>query len=182
MVRCIHIQTVWKKKIAAIKTLGLYGIKLHPEYQNFDALDERALEAYKLIAKYDIPLAVHSGYDVAFPDSDKASPRKFAKVLELVPDLKICLAHFGGMMRWDAVWDYIAGSNCMLDTAMCSKFFPKHFFEKIISKHGIDNLMFGSDCPWENQEDNLDFVKSFGLTDAELDKVLSKNCERFLGL
>ncbi len=50
-----------------IKNAGLFGIKLHPDYQGVEFDDPRYLKIISEAAKRDLIVVTHAGVDVAFP-------------------------------------------------------------------------------------------------------------------
>ena len=46
-----------------IKELGLKGVKLHPDYQNFFVDDERVYPIYDTLSRLQLPILFHAGYD-----------------------------------------------------------------------------------------------------------------------
>ena len=49
-----------KGDIALIKELGLHGVKLHPDIQEFKIDDYRCLKIYELCEQEDLPILMHS--------------------------------------------------------------------------------------------------------------------------
>ena len=85
-----------------IKAGGLFGIKLHPDYQGVHFDDPRYLRIMREAAKRDLFIVTHAGYDVAFRDHVHCTPDMILHVLEelrgLIED-KLILAHLGGWTR-----------------------------------------------------------------------------------
>ncbi len=48
-------------ELKRIKELGLYGIKMHPEYQQFYVDDEKALPIYEECSALGLPIVFHAG-------------------------------------------------------------------------------------------------------------------------
>ena len=53
--------------------------------------------------------------------------------------------------------------------------------EELIRIYGADRILFGSDFPMWEPTSELAFLRSLDLTDDEMEKILWKNAERFLG-
>jgi len=74
--------------------LGLRGIKLGPNYQNFDPLGEPAFRVYARAQELGLPITFHTGTSpIQFADLDYAHPRHFDRIAIAFPDLKMVLAH-----------------------------------------------------------------------------------------
>ena len=93
--------TEFKEHIAAIKTEGFKGVKMHPYYQDFRLDEDRLLAIYEELVKNELMLVVHTGYDIAFPYDDRADSRKIVKVTEMFPQLKFVATHLGAWQQWD---------------------------------------------------------------------------------
>ena len=49
-------------------------------------------------------------------------------------------------------------------------------------KHGMDRILFATDCPWADQKAYVDAVRALPLSEAEQAAVLGGNAEKLLGL
>ena len=99
----------------------------------------------------------------------------------MFPDLIIIGAHFGGWSLWDKAPEILCKyKNLYVDT--CSSFYAlsKERAREIFDLYGADRVIFGTDFPMWKQEDELNFIFSLGLSDNELENILSKNIERVL--
>lgn len=171
-------------ELARIKELNIKGIKLHPDYQGFFIGDKELYPIYDICAQLDIPVVFHSGWDCYSPDVVHAPPEEGAKVAKNFPKLKMILAHFGGLMMWDDVLEHLAGlENVYLDTAMLATHCKDaDTIHKILGKHPSDNVMLGSDCPWENPADSVKYVLNLPISDDYKEKILGKNAINFYGI
>lgn len=167
-------------ELQRIKSLGLRGIKLHPDYQGFLIDDERLYPIYDACAELDLPIVFHSGWDCYSPELIHAPPQASRRVLDHFPKLKMVLAHFGGLKLWDDVEEYLVGQNVWFDTAMCATYADPAQIERMILRHGPDKVFLGSDCPWENPARSIEFLLSLNLSDAAKEAILSANLKAFL--
>ena len=101
-----------------IKEMGLKGVKLHPDYQGFEADERRLYPLYERISELQLPCCFHMGYDPLSPKHFHATPAMLARVHRDFPKLILVLAHMGGMNLWDEVEEYLTGKEVYLDTAM----------------------------------------------------------------
>lgn len=170
------------QELERIKSLGLYGIKFHPEYQNFRPNEERMIPVYRKIAKLGLFVVFHGGYDPMSKKEILATPKSFADIAEKVPELTIVIAHLGGMLLFDDVEKYIADKfdNIYLDTGMLSGYISNEQLFRIIRTHGADRILFGSDAPWDNPQNEIDLINSLPLDSEEKAKIFYKNAEELL--
>ena len=169
------------EEIDRIKALGLKGIKLHPDYQKF-MVDDPSLDAmYDAIEKSGLPLIVHAGWDWVSPDLIHCSPERASKLIKRHPDLKLILAHLGGNDQWHLVHELLAGieGEIYFDTAFTAKC-PDRLMEDIISKHGADRILFGSDSPWESAQHIIEKLLRINISDDDRELILGKNAQRLL--
>jgi hypothetical protein len=166
-----------------IKSLGLYGIKLHPDQQNFMADDPKLDSLYDTIAKSGLPLILHAGFDFASPELIHCPPERALNLIKHHPDLKVVFAHLGGNECWDDVYNLLAGvdGEVYFDTAYtlnCSD----ELMKKIIDRHGVDRILLGSDCPWESTQKIIEKILRLGLSDIDRKKIFGENAQRLLNL
>lgn len=90
------------EKLLYIKSLGLKGIKLHPDYQNTYIDDERYIRIIKECLNLDLCIVIHAGLDIGLPAPIHCPPDRAFLMLQKVlsscnKDSKIVLAHMGGI-------------------------------------------------------------------------------------
>jgi len=49
-----------------------------------------------------------------------------------------------------------------------------------INSIGIDNIIFGSDYPYEIVKEEVDFIKSLPISNEDKDKIFYKNAEKYV--
>ncbi len=172
----------YKRDIDFVVSLGLRGLKFHAEYQNFIVDDERMLKIYDYALGKGLILLHHAGFDPAFQPPFKSSPQQFARIAEAMGGGVIIAAHLGGHDEWDDVERYLAGSSIYLDTAMGFAYYPHDQFCRIVSKHGADKILFGSDAPWSNALEEIGHIKSLPFPDDSKQAILGGNAKRILGI
>lgn len=168
-------------EVHRIKTLGLAGVKLHPDYQDFIIDDERLFPIYEACAQEGLPIVFHAGWDCYSPNLVHAPPERSAHVAEIFPSLKIVLAHFGGLKQWDEVERYLIGKNVWFDTAMCATYADKEQIRRMILSHDPTKIMLGSDCPWENPRISISWLSSLHLPQQLLRDILFYNAQALFG-
>jgi predicted TIM-barrel fold metal-dependent hydrolase len=158
-------------------SLGLKGIKLHPEFQGFNIDDEDMLPIYKA-AQGKLPILIHTGDEV----QQSSSPEKLSRIMDMFPDVVFIAAHFGGYSMWDESAKYLMGKNVYFDTSSTLfKLDPKRA-KDMIRQHGIGKMLFGTDYPmWDHKEELERFMK-LDLTEDERQQILWKNSCRLLNI
>jgi predicted TIM-barrel fold metal-dependent hydrolase len=165
------------KEIARMRKHGLTGFKMHPEYQQFEPQEPRMEKIYEAAIANGMKVYFHSGGDVAFT-SVRGTPRAFAEVLEVWPELDAVLAHLGGFRQWQAVSGRLAGSDAWFDTAYTLGHLPDDAFVELVRALGCDRVMFGSDGPWTDSAAEIARLRSLPFKKAELVAILGGNAER----
>ena len=172
----------YKRDIDLVCSLGLKGIKLHPEYQYFDVDDEHMMPIYEYALKKGLMIVWHAGYDPIGTPPYRSNPAMFAYVADRMQGGVLVAAHLGGQSQWEDVLRNLVGKNIYLDTSMASKFCPRELFEQIVKAHGADNVLFASDSPWSEAGVEVERLKSYDFTDEEKEMIFHGNAERLLGL
>ena len=166
-----------------IKESGLFGIKLHPDYQGVYFDDPRYLRIMEEAAKRDLYILTHAGKDVAYMHDVHCTPDMVLFVLEQLKGLidnKLILAHLGGFALETEVLEKLCGKPVWMDTAAVIHMRPA-LCRQIIEKHGTDKILFGSDSPWENQRDFADRLVGFGFSEEATQDMLWRNAQKILG-
>ncbi|MBE6852160.1 MAG: amidohydrolase [Ruminococcus sp.] len=172
------------EELERIKALGLFGVKLHPDYQNFMVNDEFMIPVYKKCSELGLPVLIHSGFDPVSPDLFHCGAKQASEVFDAVPDMTLILAHGGGMRDWDNVEKYLAGKKGRLyfDVSVIASEIPKDQLLRIIRAHGADRILFGSDCPWDDPTNEISMINELPLSDEEKDMIFYKNAMQILGI
>jgi len=168
-------------ELAEIKASGFRGIKLHPEYQGFNIADERFFPIYDYAEKEGLIIVIHSGYDVAYPDTRRAAPKAIRRVVDAFPRLKLVAAHMGGMEMWEDVLRYLAGTLVYFDTGCVAKYIDLAIYKKLVYRHSPERVLFASDLPWSTPEIEAGTLLKLSLPQDVLELIFEKNAERLLG-
>ncbi len=170
----------YKRDIDFVVSLGLKGLKFHPEYQNFVLDEPKMLKIYDYALSKGLILLFHAGYDPAFPPLLKSTPEKFARLSRELKGGIIVAAHMGGHEQWESVERYLVGTDIYLDTSMGFEFYSHEFFLKITREHGYKKILFASDSPWSDAAKEIETFYTFPLTDEEKEGILYNNARRIL--
>ena len=106
-----------KEKLKNIKSLGILGIKIHPDYQKVMIDDIRFMRIIEYANELGLIILTHAGVDIGLPEPVHCPPDKMRKVLDTLKPEKMILAHLGGWKQWEEVYEYLAGENVYMDTA-----------------------------------------------------------------
>jgi uncharacterized protein len=169
-------------ELQRIKALGLCGVKLHPDYQDFFIDDKKMFPIYEAISALELPVTFHTGRDPLSPNLVHASPAAVARTADLFPKMKIIAAHMGGMAMYSEVEELLAGKNIFLDTAMSAMLCPPEQFERIVNKHGSEHVLFASDCPWSRSCDELRYIEKTHLSSSDKENIYWRNAARLLNI
>lgn len=167
-----------------IKNAGLFGIKLHPDYQGVYLTDQRYLRIMEAAAKRGLITVTHAGVDLAYPDDVHCTPAMVDEVLRRlggIIDNKLVLAHMGGVDFPDAFLEKLEGKPVYIDTSFVLDRYPEKCAE-IIRRHGADRVLFGSDTPWAGQKAYVERLNAFRLTEEEKDMIFFRNAQKLLKL
>ncbi|MEG2428961.1 MAG: amidohydrolase family protein [Oscillospiraceae bacterium] len=159
-----------EQEVERIISRGFYGIKLHPDFQEFNIDDEKAMEIYRLIEGKMFVL-IHTG-DERYNFS---RPKRLAKVCEKFPNLKCIAAHFGGFRQWQEAYDVYNSQNIYMDTSSSLFEMDTDMSYKMLEKFGYDHFFFGTDFPMWSHVEELKRLKALNLPQNQLDAILYDN-------
>lgn len=173
----IHVEYENKiEEAERIASMGLRGIKIHPDTQEFNIDDERMFEFYDFLQQTDMPIIMHCG-DYRYTYSH---PKRLKRVLGMFPKLTVIAAHFGGWSVYDLAYEYLKDENCYLDTSSSFKMLGNERSKELIGMYGAERIVFGSDFPMRNSFKELETFLSFGLGNNANELILHKNAEKIL--
>lgn len=164
-----------------IKSMGLYGIKLHPDYQNAFIDDEKYIRIIRYAISIGLAVITHSGVDDGCEGDVKCTPDRVLRVLDKIykgstPDEpRLILAHGGGFKMYTEVMEKLCGLPVYFDLAYISEFTDADTLFSIIRTHGADKILFASDSPWSDPNTSADRIRSLPLTEKELHMIFYKN-------
>jgi uncharacterized protein len=146
MERCVH-------------ALGMRGMKLGPNYQNFDPLGKPAFRVYEAAQRLGIPILFHQGTS---PVQDApiryAHPLVMDEVAMAFPELRIVMAHMGHPWHIDTFAVIRKHPHVYADVSA-------NFYRPWQQYHGLllatewnvlDKLVFGSDYPVATPQETMD--------------------------
>lgn len=165
-----------EKELDRILALGMKGVKLHPDIQQFCMDEPRAIRMLEAMEERRLALLVHTG-DKRYPYSQ---PERMARALDRVPSLRTICAHLGGWSIWEDGWKILAGrSNVWVDTSSSLFAVSPEEAVKVIHRYGADRVFFGTDYPMWDPVEEMQRFQALPLTEAEREKIAHANFEAF---
>lgn len=170
------------EELEYIHSIGLKGVKLHPDYQQFFVDEERMKPIYKKIAELGLITLFHAGEDYGYPAPYHAMPQEMEKALSWFDGAPVIAAHWGGVGCAEEVIKRLCGLPLYFDTSMGYFMLSRPYAEQILERHGLEKMLFASDSPWHTPQMELRLLRSLGLTEEELDVICYQNAARLLQL
>ena len=165
--------------IRHLQSLGLHGVKLHPDIQQFKIDDYRCLKIYELCEQEGLPILLHTG-DHRY---DYSNPNRLLPVMEIYTGLTVVGAHLAGWSVWEEACQKLGAlPNLYVDTCSCLDFMPPEKMAAIIRHYGPSRVLFGTDYPMWSAETELDALLAMGFTDEEYRLMLADNARRVFGI
>ena len=172
----------YKQELNYIKSLGLPGIKLHPDRQK-TAIDHKGYwHIIDYASELGLVIVVHAGISCGQPLSVHCPPQLAARMLEEVQPPELVLTHMGGYKQWSLAEENLIGKQVYLDCAGGSDRMPKEQLERIVNRHGSDKILFASDFPRENTRDVIEWIESSSLTQSQKQNIYKNNACKLLHL
>jgi len=176
----------------AITELGMKGLKLDAALQDFDLNHPAVFDLYEAASSLGIPVLIHTGMSWAQGTPlEQGQPLLLEQAIRKFSKLHFVLAHWGWPWVWDASALALKYPNVFLDTACLYYDGPIEFFQFVFSKQIPTTLIerslrnqvvFGSNYPRVEIKNMVKALRSLGLTEGCLAKILSTNAERLLGI
>lgn len=175
----------WHEELKRLSEAGIKGIKLHPDFQGIDLDDKRMVEVIAEAGQLGLIVIFHSGLDLSFRDYQRGTPKKLFNILPEIKGTKIVAAHSGGFAYLDDVEKYLVGKDDVyIDTSYSIGYreMPTMQLIRIYSNMSPDHILFGSDAPWERQDESIGLVRQLGLDESLLERIFYGNASKLLGL
>lgn len=166
-----------EEELRRMREMGLVGVKIHPDTQQFNLDDPKMMKIYEMISGK-MPVLIHCG-DYRY---DYSHPRRLQNVIDTFPNLTVIGAHFGGWSIWDLAMEYLLDRRCYLDCSSSLMFLGKVRSGEIIKAYGADRILFGTDFPMWTQSEELERFSLLDLDDRQREKILSGNAKKILNI
>ena len=157
-----------------ILSLGLKGVKLHPDIQKIEIDDPRMHKIYKL-CEGKLPILIHTG-DYRY---DFSNPNRMIPILEQYPNLTVIGAHFGGWSIWEEATEKLNKyKNFLVDCSSSLYAITPQKAKELICIYGVERVLFGTDYPLWRPEEELERFMQIELTEAEREDILYNNAAK----
>lgn len=167
-----------KADVEEIVTLGLKGVKLHPDIQKFKIDDYRMLKIYEL-CEGRLPILIHAG-DYRY---DFSNPNRIIPVLDIYKNLTVIGAHFGGWSIWEEATEKLRKyENLYVDCSSSLYAMTPKKAKELIMAYGTNRVLFGTDYPMWRPEDEIERFMKIDLTEKEREDIFYNNTAKLLNL
>lgn len=168
------------EELERIRSLGLYGVKLHPDYQLFEVNDRTVYPVYEKAAALGLPVLFHAGFDPVSPEHTRCTPEALAQVVRDIPQLTVIGAHLGGNNMYKDVLMSLAGEALYLDISMAPLYAAYGEFTEILRRHDPGRILFASDCPWSDPQEEINWVDRLPFPAEMKESIFWKNAADLL--
>lgn len=165
-------------ELERIAELGIYGIKLHPDFQHIYIDEERLMPLYRKCAELRLPILFHVGDK----NTEYSTPIRLRRVCDAIPELTVIAAHLGGYSVWDEAKDALIGTGVYMDCSESVPYISEEQTYDLIMRHGIDRVMFGSDFPVFCTDTAFAMIDRLPFTPYEKEMLYHGTAEKLLGL
>ncbi len=141
-------------------------------------LDERLLRIYDKAQKEGLILL----FDTYFSENALKGIRSLKEIVRIFKYPNIIASHLGGLLNWDISEKELVGEDMYMDISSTTKFLDKDRIVKIIRRHGIEKIIFGTDSPYRSPKPELERFLKIPLSYEEKEMILYKNAARLLDL
>lgn len=170
------------EELERLKSSGIKGVKLHPDYQNFFVDDDKMFPIYEKIGSLGLITVFHAGVDIGYPETIHCTPQRLNKALKYFNGAPVVAAHWGGYMLYNDILEYLCGKDVYIDTSFSYSKMPPDYAKNIINSHSADRIIFGTDMPWSSPENEIRFINSLDLSDDDYQKIMYINAKRLLNI
>lgn len=170
-------------KMTWIRENGFRGVKLHPDYQETFITDAGYVRIMECARDLDLIVVTHAGVDAGYSGCPvRCAPSLAKELIQKVPYSKFVLAHYGGNELFGEVYDLLCDEDVYFDTSYVLRYIGEETFKKILSRHGEDRILFGSDTPWSDIRKDVEIIQSFALNQQTEEKIFCGNAKKLLGI
>lgn len=172
----------YKEKLLEIKSMGLKGFKLHPDYQEVYFNDIRYKRIVSFASELGLIVVSHAGIDPKSPKDVHCTVEMAREMIDEVQPEKLVLAHMGGLKLWDKVEEQLVGQHVYFDTGVSLDAMPEEQFVRIMQTHGSDKILFGTDSPWAGQKEYVERLYHIDIAEEERNAIFYQNAAKLLCL
>ena len=161
-----------------IISLGLKGVKLHPDIQQFKIDDYRMLKIYEL-CEGRLPILMHTG-DHRY---DYSNPNRMIPILDIYKNLTVIGAHFGGWSVWEEATQKLSKyKNFYVDCSSSLYAMTPKKAKELIMAYGTKRVLFGTDYPMWEPETEVERFMQIDLTEKQREDILYNNTAKLFNI
>lgn len=168
------------ENLISLKNDGFAGVKMHPDYQGYFADEARMMPLYEAIRDTGLTLVLHAGVDIGYPDLVHCTPQMIKNIVTQVKGLRLVAAHMGGHALWRDAEQLLLGLPLYLDTSYSYYKLGKQGMERMIKKHGAEQVLFGTDSPWKPVSEAIQSITRLDLPANDIDLIMYRNAQTLL--
>ena len=163
--------------VEEVISLGLKGIKLHPDIQGVALDDPRCMTIFEA-CEGRVPVLLHTG-DFRY---DYSNTNRLIPILKRFPNLTVIGAHFGGWSVWESATKELSEyENFYVDCSSSLYAITPDVGRDLVRTYGAKRVLFGTDYPMWHPVEEVARFDAMGLTPEEEADILWKNAERMFG-
>ena len=168
----------YKEELAWMRQHGIYGVKIHPEFQHFVLDDPRLFPMFEEMERTDMFLIAHMGD----PRVNVSGPARMLPIATTFPKLRCIAAHLGNWGDWDPekIRPLAKLPNVYTDISSSFSYAPDNpALMECMKLYDPTHVFFGSDYPIWCPQKELNKTLSLGFPQDFLEDVLFNNFARF---
>ena len=168
----------YQAELAWMRQNGIFGVKLHPEFQHFPLDDPRLFPMYQEMERTDMFLIAHMGD----PRVDVSGPARMIPIARTFPKLRCIAAHLGNWGDWDIekIRPLAQLPNVYTDISSSFNYTADHdALYAILACYDPAHVFFGSDYPIWCPQKELKRAMELRLPRDFLEDILFHNFARF---
>ena len=128
--------------------------------------------------------AIEGRLPILFHMGDKtrefSAPGRLKNVLDKFPNLTVIGAHFGGYNAWEDSRKYLLDKDIYFDTSSSLFRLDAEEAAQMIRDHGYQKMLFGTDYPMWDHEEELARFFALPLLEQERKAILGENARALL--
>ena len=168
----------YRDELAWMREHGIFGVKIHPEFQHFVLDDERMFPMYEEMERSDMFLIAHMGD----PRVNVSGPHRMLPIARTFPKLRCIAAHLGNWGDWELekIRPIAKLENMYTDISSSFSYVEdKGPLYPILREYDPSHVFFGSDYPIWCPKKELEKAMGLGLEEDFLEDILFHNFARF---
>lgn len=168
----------YREELAWMRQHGMYGVKLHPEFQHFVLDDERLFPMFEEMERTDMFLIAHMGD----PRVNVSGPKRMLPIARAFPKLRCIAAHLGNWGDWDIekIRPLTKLPNIYTDISSSFSYVEdKKPLYEILYEYDPTHIFYGSDYPIWCPKKELEKALALGIREELLEDILFNNFAGF---